>query len=221
MTHVLPYYKWRPHPWHGLDIGPDAPRVVNAFLEITQFDSVKYEIDKVTGYLTVDRPQAGASLPPTGYGFIPRTFCAEAVASLSPRARQGDEDPLDICLISERPVNRAEVILPAKVVGAIKTIDQGKADDKIVAVLKNDAFWNAVEDIHDLPPALIRRLEHYFLTYKSLPDNKTEVSLEGIADADHARRIIQAAAADYTRRFTCHSPADTADLVSPRHPNTQ
>ena len=87
------YYEWRPHPWHGLEAGPDVPRVVNAFVEITPFDSVKYEIDKITGYLTVDRPQLSSSLPPTNYGFIPRTFCSDRVAKLSKEAECGDEDP--------------------------------------------------------------------------------------------------------------------------------
>ena len=68
-----PFYRWRPHPWHGLEIGPEPPDRVLAYIEMTPFDSSKYEVDKVTGYLHVDRPQRTASLPPTVYGFIPRT----------------------------------------------------------------------------------------------------------------------------------------------------
>lgn len=195
------YYEWRPHPWHGLEAGPDIPRMVNAFVEITPFDSVKYEIDKITGYLTVDRPQLSSSLPPTNYGFIPRTFCSDRVAELSKKAERGDEDPLDICVISERPITRAEVVLTARVLGVIKTIDQGKADDKIFAVLENDAFWSAVPDIHKLPEALIQRLQHYFLTYKRLPREESTVSLEKPAGVKEAYRIIEAAVSDYRRKF--------------------
>jgi inorganic pyrophosphatase len=197
----LSYSKWRPHPWHGLAAGPNPPQIVSAFVEITPFDSVKYEIDKLTGYLTVDRPQLSSSLPPTNYGFIPRTYCSDRVASLSEKARLGDEDPLDICVYSERPINRAEVILTAKVVGAIKTIDGGKADDKIIAVLKNDAFWNAAKDINDLPEALIQRLKHYFSTYKKLPDQKNKVSIERLVGVKQAYQIIEAAMEDYKENF--------------------
>jgi inorganic pyrophosphatase len=195
------YYKWRPHPWHGLDVGPEPPAAVNAFIEITPFDSVKYETDKVTGYLMVDRPQLGASLPPTAYGFIPRTFCGKRVAALSGKAKDGDEDPLDICVISERPINRAEVILPARVVGVIRTIDRNKADDKMIAVLNKDAFWGTIKDIGELPQALVKRLEHYFLTYKSLPDEKRQVFVEKVGGFEEACRIVEAAMEDYKERF--------------------
>jgi len=195
------YYTWRPHPWHGLDAGPQPPEIVNAFIEISPFDSIKYEIDKVTGYLMVARPQLSSSLPPTSYGFIPRTCCGDRVAKLAKNAKLGDEDPLDICVVSERPITRAEVILSAKVVGVIKTIDQGKADDKIIAVLKNDAFWDTTRDIQALPPVLIDRLKHYFLTYKTLPNRKNKVSIEGYGGQDQACRLVHAAMQDYQDRF--------------------
>src|SRR5690554_2246311 len=111
-----PFYRWRPHPWHGLSVGPDSPRLVHAYIEITPFDSVKYEIDKETGYLRVDRPQRSSSQPPTLYGFIPRTYCGPRVAAMSDKATVGDKDPLDICVLSERPITRAEVLVNAKVI---------------------------------------------------------------------------------------------------------
>src|SRR5262245_32796451 len=110
----VPHSQWRPHPWHGLELGEDPPRVVTAYVEITPFDVVKYEVDKKSGYLRVDRPQRTSSSPPTLYGFIPRTYCAARVAALSPGSTRGDGDPLDICVISERPIDKAEVILPAR-----------------------------------------------------------------------------------------------------------
>jgi inorganic pyrophosphatase len=117
MVFPTPFYRWRPHPWHGLEVGPNPPQLVHAYIEITPFDVVKYEIDKVTGYLRVDRPQRTSSQPPTLYGFIPRTFCGRRVGALCPGVEHGDCDPLDICVVSERQITRAEVILPARVVG--------------------------------------------------------------------------------------------------------
>lgn len=134
----ISFYRWRPHPWHGLEVGPDPPRLVHAYIEICPFDLVKYELDKETGYLRVDRPHRSSSQPPTLYGFVPRTFCGSRVGKLMPEARRGDGDPLDICVVSERPIARAELILNARVVGGLPMLDGGEADDKIIAVLEND-----------------------------------------------------------------------------------
>ncbi|MFL7811035.1 MAG: inorganic pyrophosphatase, partial [Anaerolineae bacterium] len=175
MSFPDPFYRWRPHPWHGLDTGPNPPHIVHAYVEITPFDLVKYEIDKVTGYMRVDRPQRTSSQPPTLYGFIPRTYCGRRVHGLSPHAERGDGDPLDICVISERPLTRAEVILTARVVGGIQAVDGGEADDKIIAVLDNDEFWHAVQDVDQLPDILIERLRHYFGTYKMMPGGTSQM----------------------------------------------
>jgi inorganic pyrophosphatase len=169
MAFPTPFYRWRPHPWHGLDVRPSPPQLVHAYVEITPFDVVKYEIDKVTGSLRVDRPQRTSSQPPTLYGFIPRTFCGRQVGTLCPGVEHGDGDPLDICVVSERQITRAEVILPARVVGELQTIDGGEADDKIVAVLENQNIWGEVTEIFDLPEILVERLRHYFMTYKLVP----------------------------------------------------
>jgi inorganic pyrophosphatase len=196
-----PFYRWRPHPWHGLAAGPDVPRVVHAYVEITPFDSVKYEIDKETGYLRVDRPQRTSSSPPTLYGFIPRTFCGPRVAALSDRSERGDGDPLDVCVVSERPINRAEVLLVARVVGGMTMLDGDEADDKIVAVLENDAFWSDAHDIAHLPRGLIDRLRHYFETYKIPPGSDERTWVSDTYGADTARRVVQAALEDYEETF--------------------
>jgi inorganic pyrophosphatase len=112
-----PFYRWRPHPWHGLEIGEKPPEIVHSYIEITPFDLVKYEVDKGTGYLRVDRPQQTSSQPPTLFGFIPRTYCGNRVNDLCPASEGADGDPLDICVVSERPITRAEVIVDARVVG--------------------------------------------------------------------------------------------------------
>lgn len=196
------FIEWRPHPWHGLDLGPAAPELVTAFIEITPFDLVKYEVDKATGYLRVDRPNKTSSLPPTLYGFIPRTYCADRVKAMMPGAERGDEDPLDICVISERPIARAEVILTARVLGGLPMLDGGEADDKIVAVLANDEIWADVQDISQLPERLVARLRHYFSTYKTLPGEPTVVEVGEPYAREHAIKVIEAAAADYTEHFS-------------------
>jgi inorganic pyrophosphatase len=201
MSFPNPFYRWRPHPWHGLDVGPDPPRVVHAFIEITPFDLIKYEVDKTTGYLRVDRPQRSSSLPPSLYGFIPRTYCAERVGSMASSVKQGDGDPLDICVLSERPITRSEVILDARVIGGIHMIDHGEADDKIVAVLKNDTYWEKIHDIADLPSVLMERLRHYFATYKLVPGTEAHVSIERVYDSNHAHKVVEAAIDDYDEHF--------------------
>lgn len=196
------FIEWRPHPWHGLEIGPAAPELVTAFIEITPFDLVKYEVDKATGYLRVDRPNKTSSLPPTLYGFIPRTYCADRVKALMPGAECGDEDPLDVCVISERPIARAEVILTARVLGGLPMLDGGEADDKIVAVLANDEIWADVQDVSQLPERLVARLRHYFSTYKTLPGEPTVVEVGEPYSREHAIKVIEAAAADYAEHFS-------------------
>ena len=201
MSFPSPFYRWRPHPWHGLDAGPQPPQLVHAYIEITPFDLIKYEIDKVTGYLRVDRPQRSSSLPPTLYGFIPRTYCGRRVATLMPHASRGDQDPLDICVISERPITRSEVILQARVVGGLPMLDGGEADDKIIAVLENDMLWTHVEDISELPAVLVERLRHYFSTYKLIPGKESQVSIAAAYNRHHAEKVIEAAMADYQEEY--------------------
>lgn len=201
MSFPEPFYRWRPHPWHGLDEGPDAPNVVHAFIEITPFDLVKYETDKQTGYLRIDRPQRSSSQPPALYGFIPRTYCGSRVASLSEKADRSDKDPLDICVISERPVTRSEIILNARVVGGLPMIDHGEADDKIIAVLENDHVWADVQDISELPKVIVERLHHYFSTYKLIPGEESQVHIDPAYGREHAQEVIKASMADYHEHF--------------------
>lgn len=193
---------WRPHPWHGLEVGPNPPHTVHAYIELGPFDLVKYEIDKETGYLRVARPQRTSSHPPTLYGFIPRTFASDRVGALMAGSSRGDKDPLDICVVSERPISRAEVILNAHVVGGIPMLDNGEADDKIVAVLENDPIWSSINDISNLPAALIERLQHYFLTYKLDSTHTGDVSVGEVYGREHAERVIQAAMEDYNETYS-------------------
>lgn len=202
-----PFYRFRPHPWHGLELGEQAPQVVNAYIEITPFDTMKYEVDKATGYLRLDRPQRGSAQPPTLYGFIPRTYCATRVAALSPTADgRADGDPLDICVISERPITRAEILVSARVVGGIQMVDDGEADDKIVAVLENDPFFSENAELSSLPRALVDRLIHYFSTYKLMPGASNRVSVAGVYDREHAWNVIEASISDYLESYDMAPP---------------
>jgi len=196
-----PFHRWRPHPWHGLSVGPNPPDLVYAFIEMTSFDHIKYEVDKETGYLYVDRPQRTTSLTPSLYGFIPRTYCDENVRELSKHAKRGDGDPLDICVISERPINRSEIFLNAVVVGAVQLLDHDEADDKIVAVLENDLIYGDIRDIKDLPNVIIERLQHYFRTYKMVEGMKQGIEIIGVIGPNKAKKIVSAAIKDYLNAF--------------------
>jgi len=197
---------FRPHPWHGLDPGPAFPDVVLAYIELVPTDGVKYEIDKHSGYLKVDRPQRFSSFCPTLYGFVPRTYCDRSVAGLelagAPVVMKGDGDPLDICVLTDRPISRGEILLEARPIGGLRMVEKGEADDKIIAVLIGDPAYGEYTDVARLPRAIIDRLRHYFLTYKQIPgDAAPTISVDPIYGADFARRVLEAARADYERTF--------------------
>ena len=196
-----PFYRWRPHPWHGLEVGPHPPERVYAYIEMTSFDHIKYEVDKTTGYLYVDRPQRTTSLTPTLYGFIPRTYCDVKVKALSQGAERGDGDPLDICVVSERPINRSEIFLNAVVVGVLQLLDNDEADDKIIAVLENDHIYGNVKDVSELPDVIVERLRHYFQTYKMVEGQKPKMRLIGVRGQEIAKKIVKAAMEDYDNAF--------------------
>jgi len=201
MAFPTPFYRWRPHPWHGLEVGPDPPSIVHAYIELTPFDRIKYELDKKTGYLIVDRPNRTSSFCPTLYGFIPRTYCGDKVTSLMKGAKVGDADPLDICVISERPIANSEIILKARVVGGLPMLDDGEADHKIIAVLNNDHIWKNVDDVSQLPEVIVNRLRHYFSTYKMLTPDEEKVAIDKPYGREEAARVIKAAMADYEDHF--------------------
>jgi inorganic pyrophosphatase len=195
------------HPWHGVPIGPEAPAVVTSYIEIVPTDTAKYEMDKRSGHLKVDRPQKFSSVCPTLYGFVPQTFCGEGIAALS-RQRTGreitagDGDPLDICVLSEKAFSHGDFMLQAIPIGGLLLLDHGEADDKIVAVLKGDVAFGHYQDVSELPGAQIERLKHYFLTYKRPPeatDNVIEIAQ--LYGRDAAHEVVERSREDYRRRF--------------------
>ena len=198
-----PFSAYRRHPWHGLEPIPEGvePGIVRAYIEMLPSDTVKYELDKNTGFLMVDRPQRTTATPPALYGFIPRTYCAEEVAARCAHADVADGDHLDICIFSERLITRADILLNARVVGGIQMIDEGEADDKIIAVLEGDNIWGEVNDIKDLPQIKTERLQHYFSTYKMIPGKNVEIRVDGVYGRDEALKVIAASQKDYQNHY--------------------
>lgn len=196
---------FRPHPWHGLSYGDGFPDVVTAFIELVPTDGVKYEIDKHSGYLRVDRPQRFSSACPTLYGFVPRTYCAERVAQCAPtgveRAKTGDGDPLDVCVFTDRPIAHGEILVSARPIGGLRMVERGQADDKLLAVLVGDPTFGAIREARELPAGVVERLRHYFLTYKTMPGEAQTIEVGAPYDAEHARRVLRASHADYRHHF--------------------
>jgi inorganic pyrophosphatase len=201
------------HPWHGIRVGAEAPTIVNAFIEIVPADTVKYEIDKTSGHLKLDRPQQFSNVCPAPYGFVPQTWCTTQVAALAARRTgrtiaRGDNDPLDVCVLTERPITHGAILVRARPIGGLCLLDKGEADDKIVAVLVDDPAYGAFRDLADVPPPLVDRLRHYFLTYKELPDvtGPRRCEIAGVYGAADAHDVIRAAMADYGAGFPAVVP---------------
>ncbi|MEI6437290.1 MAG: inorganic pyrophosphatase [Candidatus Omnitrophota bacterium] len=197
----------RSHPWHGIPVGNDAPMIVNTYIESVPSDTVKYEIDKKSGFLKVDRPQKYSSVCPTLYGFIPQTFCGEAVAGLCQERTGrpniiGDQDPLDICVLTEKVITHGDIIVRALPIGGFRMIDHGQADDKIIAVMLGDALHSRWTRLEDCPREFVDRLKHYFLTYKDLPGtDERSCEITHIYSHEEACDVIHRARQDYKARF--------------------
>lgn len=194
---------YKAHPWHGISIGNNAPKVLTAFIEIVPTDTVKYEIDKESGYLKIDRPQKFSNVVPALYGFIPQTYCDKLVAEFASEksgknVEKGDGDPLDICVLSERSITHGDIILQAIPIGGIRLIDKGEADDKIIAVMQGDEVYKQWTDIKDCPEAIINRLKHYFLTYKNIPGTEVPTcEISNIYGKEEAYEVINRSREDY------------------------
>lgn len=173
------------HPWHGVNYGEQAPRVVNAIIEIPQGSRAKYEIDKASGLLKLDRVIYSSFYYPTNYGFIPQTY-------------GDDKDPLDILVMSSLNI-QPMCLVEAKVIGVMQMVDQGDADDKIIAVAANDPSINYLNNIEELPKHFFNELRHFFEEYKTL-ENKT-VQVEEFGDKATALKIIDDAIRSYKEKF--------------------
>ncbi len=192
------------HPWHGIDVGKEAPEQLIAFIEMVPTDTVKYEVHKQTGYLILDRPQKYSSILPALYGFLPQTYCGKRIGEKSAGILKrnnivGDGDPLDICVLTEKDISAGNMLVNAIPIGGFRMIDGNQADDKIVAVLKNDAFYNDFSDISKLPKPVVDRLKHYFLTYKDMPGNpkKRNTEITHMYGRNEALDVISRSMSDY------------------------
>lgn len=196
------------HPWHGIEHGTEAPSSVTAFIEIVPTDTVKFEIHKPSGYLTIDRPQKYSNYAPCLYGFIPRTYSGELVGSfcaqaLKKKTMKGDGDPLDICVFTERSILAGNILVKTRPVGGLRVIDKDEADDKIIAVLEQDDVFSGVRDVTDLPAGLVDRLRHYFLTYKEIPGSSDtrKIQVTETYGLKVAHRVIEESIKDYNNSY--------------------
>jgi inorganic pyrophosphatase len=198
---------FRAHPWHGVALGDRAPEQVTCYIELTPSDTVKYELDKATGLLKLDRPQRFSNVCPALYGLLPQTYCGVRVAALSAErtgriSLDGDLDPLDVCVLSERPISHGDILLQAIPIGGLRMLDGNEADDKIIAVLVGDSAYGGFRDTTDCPTALVARLVHYFETYKQAPGaNQNPCEITHVYGRDEAFEVIRRAQADYREHF--------------------
>ncbi|RKH60789.1 inorganic pyrophosphatase [Corallococcus llansteffanensis] len=211
------------HPWHGISPGPEAPEIINAYIEIVPTDAVKYELDKESGILKLDRPQRFSSQCPTLYGFIPKTYCGEQVAKRCAERTglkdiHGDGDPIDICVLTEKVVSNGNLLVHAVPIGGFRMVDGNEADDKIIAVLESDLVYGELQYIAQLPRPLLDRLKHYFLTYKQIPgEGKRSVEIAEVYDRQEALEVIRRSMRDYDKLFAAPpaKPARTARKAAP------
>ncbi|MCL7044098.1 hypothetical protein MKW94_007887 [Papaver nudicaule] len=176
------------HPWHDLEIGPGAPSIFNCVIEIPKGGKVKYELNKKTGLIEVDRVLYSSVVYPHNYGFVPRTLCEDA-------------DPLDVLVIMQEPVIPG-CFLRAKAIGLMPMIDQGEKDDKIIAVCADDPEYRHYTDIKELPPHRLAEIRRFFEDYKK--NEHKEVAVDDFLPAEDACNAIQHAMdlyADYIVQF--------------------
>jgi len=173
------------HPWHGAHFGTKAPEIVNAVIEIPQGSRAKYEVDKETGLLKLDRVIYSSFHYPVNYGFIPQTLGQ-------------DNDPLDILVICSQAI-QSLCLVEANVIGNMQMIDQGQVDDKIIAVASKDPSVNHIKNIDEIPQHFIAELKNYFEQYKVLENKKVEI--DNFQDKTIAMKIISAAIKFYNEAY--------------------
>lgn len=173
------------HPWHDISAGENAPKIVNAIIEIPKNTRAKYELHKESGLLMLDRVLYSSVYYPANYGFIPQSYC-------------DDNDPLDILVLSS-VVLQPLCLVRAKVIGVMQMIDQGEMDDKIIAVAEDDMSVNYINDISELPDHFFKELRRFFEDYKLL-ENK-EVIIEKFQKKDKAVEIVAQSMVDYQEKF--------------------
>ncbi|MBX5438729.1 MAG: inorganic diphosphatase [Thermoflavifilum sp.] len=178
------------HPWHDIAVGNQAPEIVTSIIEIPKGSRAKYELDKTSGLLKLDRVLYSSVYYPANYGFI-----AQSLGE--------DHDPLDILVLSQIDMQPL-CIVRAKVIGVMQMIDNGEADDKIIAVAADDVSINHIDDIDQLPAHFINELRHFFEEYKAL-EHKTVV-VEEFQNKQVAFDVIRKSISDYQKQFAVYRP---------------
>eukprot|EP00727_Mastigamoeba_balamuthi_P008330 m51a1_g4119 putative inorganic pyrophosphatase (219) ;mRNA; r:156614-157686 len=192
----------------GLPIGDKAPTVVTAYIEIVPSDTVKFEMERKTGFLIVDRPQKYSNALPSMYGLLPQTYCGDRLAKHA-GAERGDENPLDVCVLSQRPISHGDFITPVIPIGGLSIIDKGEADDKIIGYMAQEEQYYQWKTLSDAPQSVVERLQHYFLTYKTPPGWKTTSVLRKTYQKDEALEVIHLAMLDYSDYVETRTAAGT------------
>jgi len=174
------------HPWHDVELGDGAPETVSAVIEIPKGSKTKYELDKESGLIRVDRILYSSVIYPANYGFIPRTYCS-------------DHDPLDILVLGQESVVPL-AIMRAKPIGVMKMLDQGTEDDKIIAVHLDDPEYCIYDSIKQLPPHRMSEVQRFFEDYKKL--EKKSVKVEGFLDREDALNTVRDSIKSYQATFS-------------------
>lgn len=195
---------YRAHPWHGPSLGEHAPEIVTCYVEIAPVSTIKFEMDKETGILKIDRPHKYSSFCPSLYGFLPRTYAGQKVGDYTSQKTGipniiGDGDALDVCVLSENTFYHGDFLLKARPIGGFRILDSNEADDKIIAVLEGDLVFGNIKDIKDCPEKILDQLRHFFLTYKDIPEKgkQGKIQLTHIYGAEEAHEVIRRGYVDY------------------------